>query len=453
MALPLMALVFFTLTGCAVAVLIFKRTKRLLSFQFLVVVNYIAINLLSGVVHILDLGSRRGYYDVTRALEPEQLGQLVLIQGVGLVGLSMGLLVTPPPVAASQVTAVRRLSHFEKMLLPVAVVTVLPIALLAVLRIRDYASTLEVFGGRIISVDGGMARYVFMSHWLVWAVSFAVIWFAFGSVRRSPQAVLAVTGVGLAAIVTSLSWSGGRSIVLVFSLPLLLVMLPLLRTSRYFGAAFASIGAVALFFYVARLSSQRSAGSRRGAGNIADWLDWEWGRFSMLGFGVDYVDANGHLFGETMVSSIGSVLRFLLGPSDGARSSAEIAGTEIYSSSSARYLAPGLSFELYVNLGIVGVFFGYLLIGWACKKIDRGFAASESVVSQLLWAYTGTVVVFRVLPSEPSALLQAMLYSATPLVVVATLSYLARKERGPTLPLRDLQSPAGRVAGLPHGFR
>ena len=432
MTLPLAALVFFTLAGCAVAVWIFKRTKRLLSFQFLVVVNYIAMNLLSGIVHVLDLGSRRGFYDATRALEPHQLGQLVIIQGVGLVGLCIGLLVTPPPVAASQGAALRRLSHFEKVLLPVAVAIVLPVALLAVLRIRDYASTLEVFGGRIISVDGGMARYVFMSHWLVWAVSFAVIWFAYGSARRSPQAVLAVTAVGLAAIVTSLSLSGGRSIVLVFSLPLLLVMLPLLRSSRYFGAAFASVGAVALFFYVARLSTQRSAGSRRGAGNIGDWLDWEWGRFSMLGFGVDYVDQNGHLFGETLLTALGRVLSFFFTGSGDTRSAAEIAGSELFSSSSVRYLAPGLSFELYINLGILGVFGGYLVVGWACKAIDLRYARTNSVVSQLLFAYVGTLIVFRVLPSDPSALVQGLLYSGTPLVVVALLSLIAgRRAKAP----------------------
>ena len=429
MTVPLISLIFFTLIGCITAVWVAKRAQRILSFQFLVVVNYIAINLFSGVAHILDWGSRRGYYDAVSALEPQQLGQLVLSQCVGLIGLVVGLLVGSPPADASSNVRPPPLSRFDQLMLVLAIFATLPIALVAVLRIRDYASTLEVFGGRIISVDGGMARYVFLSHWLVWAVCFAVIWFAYGSFRRAPESVFLVAIAGIAVIVGSLSWSGGRSIALVFTLPLVMVIYPLLRRNRVISAISIGVGTLALLFYVARLSNARSAKSRSGGGNIWDWLDWEWGRFSMLGFGVEYVDKNGYVFGETLLSSLFRVLGFTPDGSTATRSSSEIASAEIFNSSSARYLAPGLSFELYLSFGVLGIFFGYLLVGWICKRIDQGMAGSSSVITQLLWAYVGTLVVFRVLPSEPSALLQALLYSGAPLLVIAALSYLNSRER------------------------
>lgn len=428
MALALTALVFFSLMGCAVAVWIARTTHSILNFRVLVIANYVAINLISGIVHILDLGSRRGFYDAVRALEPRQMGQLVLIQGVGLIGLCVGVFGSSG--AADQASSDRRrLSSFEQVLLPTAALITLPIAVIAAFRIRDYAASLEVFGGRIISVDGGMARFVFMSHWLVWVVSFAVIWMAFGPLRQTPRSSLFWTIAALLVIAGSLGWTGGRSIAVVFALPLILVMLPLLRTNQLAKAVAFVAGSAVLFFYISRLSTARTANSRHQAGNIADWLDWEWGRFSMGGFGVDYVDKNGHLFGETFLTSTGRVLEFFFASPLTSRSSSQIAGNEIFNSSTANYLAPGFSFELYLGFGLTGILLGYFLVGWACKRIDQRFSASPSVVVQLFWAYLGTLVVFRVLPSEPSALIQGLLYSGMPLVVVSTLSFLNGRRR------------------------
>lgn len=424
----LLPLTFFTLTGCAAIVWVVRKAPRKLSFQVLVVVNFVVINLLSGVMHILDLGSRRGYYDAVRALDPQQFGHLILIQGVGLLGLCVGLLVTRESEAVVRPTS-QRLSHFDRLLLAFTTVIIFPIALIGVMRIREYASTLEVFGGRIISVDGGMARYAFLSQWLVWCVIFSLIWLAYGSAQRSARFAFVTTTVGVVIIAASLSWTGGRSIALVFTLPLIVVMWPLFRKSSAILFTSIVIAPVAILLYLSRLSGQRAATARLGAGNVADWIDWEWGRFSMLGFGVDYVDKYGYLFGETILTSAARVVGFVFADSGGSRSSAQIAGAEILNSDTARYLAPGFSFEMYVNFGMLGVFAGYFAVAWVCKNIDQRIAAGDSVISQLFWAYLGTLVVFRVLPGEPSALLQFLFYSGAPLIVVVTLSYLARRSR------------------------
>lgn len=443
MELLLTSLIVFALTGCALAIWTVRKTRRVLTFQFLVLVNYVAINLFSGVFHFLDLGVRRGYFDAVGSLKPSQLGQLVAIQGIGLLGLCIGLQVLSPAAEMPTGSSHPRLFRFDQFLLLSATVIILPISLISLVRIRAYASSLEVFGGRIISVDGGMARYAFLSQWLVWAISFAVIWLAYSPLRKSGRSLFVAAVVGLLLIIASMSWTGGRSIVLVFTLPLILVLLPFLPRSKFTTLISGISGIMVLLLYASRISASRTATSRQGTGNFADWLDWEWGRFSMLGLGVNYVNEKGNLFGETFLTSIGQVLSFLATDPLDSRSSTTIAGTEIFNSNSVRYLAPGLSFELYINFGVLGVFLGYALVGWACRRIDHQFIATPSVIARLMWAYVGTVLVFRVLPADPSALVQALIYAGTPLIAAASLSYLNRRRRIPTFPSLEKQSKSG----------
>ena len=84
-----------------------------------------------------------------------------------------------------------------------------------------------------------------MSNWLAWAISFGLLALAATAAFRKPSVLLAASGAGIVVIGSSLAWSGGRSILLVMVLPIVLTLLPLLRGAR-FVAVIAGVLALAV---------------------------------------------------------------------------------------------------------------------------------------------------------------------------------------------------------------
>jgi len=201
-----------------------------------------------------------------------------------------------------------------------------------------------------------------------------------------------------------------------------------------FGIAFGSVFAV----IAVRQNDLRQARSAFGSTGLSDWVDWELGRFSMLGFALQTVDRYGLLYGETFLNSVLqpiSGLFRLLGMElalSSTRSSMEIAAEQLLNSSTAVYIVPGLSAELFLNFGAIGVLFGYFALGRLCGWIDGRFIKSSSALTQLAWAYTGMLVV-KSIAYGSNQIITGLLYTGFPILMVAYLSYLIRGRRVETV--------------------
>ena len=439
--IPAVVLIITTLGGLAFAAAIAKKVGWI-SFRVIAVLNYIVVYLVSGIVHLINTSaSRRGYFDAVQTLDSGEMDQVLLATTVGFVSLCVGTLVGLPtkPLGARRVRRIPPFYRSDRVLLTVLSVIVLPLSLFSLIKVRDYASTLDTYGGRIISVSDGFGRYSYLAAWTVWAITFVVILIArsskSGNERRTGPGILLLVSGGALAIIAATGWSGGRS-TFINALPLLLVMLPLLKVNKWAVAGTTLAVAAGLSIYVSQVTGDRFSRSRLGTSGPLDWLDWEWGRFSQVGFAVRYTNDNGFLLGETFIKSIDRFfegifrLAGLTYTTSEARSAMEVAGEEILRTS-ALHIVPGIAAEFYLNFGMIGIVIGFFIIGRICGVVDLHFDNSSTVITQLFWAFLGTLCAIRAMIADSGSPLLYLTYSGAPLVFAALLSYLmARNHAG-----------------------
>ncbi|MCG7580088.1 hypothetical protein [Mycolicibacterium sp. OfavD-34-C] len=397
----------------------------------LIVVNYVLTNIVSGVAHLLQVeGARRGYYDAQVWLEAGQLEEIVIIQAIGLIAVCCGAAWGLPKngLEPTRVVGAKTLtSNDRKMVAPILFVLI-PVSAWASYKINSYVATLDT--ERVIAVSGGMARYSYMSHWLVWAISLLVLYFAASHSDNVGTWPAIALGLGVVAIAASLQWNGGRSIIVVMTLPLILVILPRLHGARFLAIP---LGLFVAAVYMVQLTAERSARFQSGSAGFVEWVDWQWGRFSMLGFAQQHADEGGFLFGETILAGItqflDGVFRLvgLAGFDTEWQSSANVAAESLLRSGTDIYIVPGMSAELFMNFGVVGIICGYFVIGRACGWVDARFANSSTLITQLAWAYIGTLLVFRTIPVDTASAYSYLTFSGAPLLGIALLSYWRNK--------------------------
>lgn len=426
--LALLALGTSALVGGLVAHHIARRLGRALNFRSMLLINYILVNQVSGIVHLSQIqGASRGYFDATAVTDPAILETAIVSSTVGLVLLcvaSLHGLPLPPDRGLTEPTAPWTLPTERRAAWTLSAVLA-PLTLFSMLQIQQYVSDLDAT--RVISVAEGYARYSFISGWFVWVVALATIAAVSGKAGTSKLFVLVVAGAAMIAIVTSLAWSGGRSVIIVMALPLLLVLLPKLDGLKWLALPTAVAAATS---YILSVTETRSIGS---GSQLATWLDWEWGRFSLMGFAKQHVDAHGYLLGETFFAGILNVLfgAFrLIGigiPNPPLRMSMNITGAELLNSSTAIHIVPGLNAELYMNFGILGVAVGYYFLGRLANWTDSKFVSSEGAILKLLYAYIGTLIVFRTISADSGSIYSYLLYTGFPLLAIAFVSRQWRK--------------------------
>ncbi len=450
MILPVIVLSVMTLVSAVVAVNVVRRTGRLLSFRFLLLANYSVVVLVSGIAHILNTDASRGYFDAASELDLGQFEAATLLAALGMGAICFGLLSGSRRVEQEEEVGAgsKTLSRFDRVALPTFALVLLTVSVWAFTRLQGFVSTLD--STRVISISGGLARYSFLSSWFVWAVSFIVIWLVFRPTRPPGYLTVAYLIAGVALIAASLQWNGGRSVVLVMTLPLVMVVIGHVHQTRWLTVVG---GFLLVSFYLLRglaTTRAREEGMRSGSSSLTDWLDWQSGRFSMLGFSIRYTDQNGFLLGETIANG---AFRFLDGfarlsgsalPEPGLRSSVEVAAETLLNSSSRLYVVPGLSAELYLNFGIIGFLLGHFALGRLCGATDRRFESSTTPVTKLFWAYLGTLLVFRTIQADSGSLVGLLVFTGAPVIVAAVASgRSAQRTKGESAPRSSARSSAG----------
>jgi hypothetical protein len=157
-------------------------------------------------------------------------------------------------------------------------------------------------------------------------------------------------------------------------------------------------------------------------------IDWELGRFSMMGFAQDYVDKNGLLWGETFAAAVWSVpfgILKILGLARDIRlptTITEVSGQSILGSSTLTYVVPGMSAELYVNFGLVGTCVGFFLLGRAIAFVDQRYAAASSMPLKFSLSYLGVLLIFCTISSQSGAIFNYAFFTGLPVMIMLALS-------------------------------
>lgn len=421
-AFSIFVLALYAAVGLLIAFAIARRVDRPLNFRTLLIVNYVLVMMVSGIVHLAGVeGQPRGFYDVL-ATNGDELMVSVLGSVLGLAAVCAGCLVRLPKRSS---TAHPKMTTGDRWAIFIPMIIVAPLALTALQTMFSYVGDAETV--RLIAVDQGYARFVFMSHWMVWVISFGALWLMSIRVLRSTFWQIVILGGAVVGIVYALSWTGGRSIALMMCLPLLLVAAYTVRKARWLAVPVVIVAGVT---YVVSLTSARLQGTRQSS-SLATWLDWEWGRFSMLGFAETRVHQEGFLMGETFYAGISNVLLGVLRlagipiMNPAAQSMPEITGRWILGNDQT-YVVAGYTSELYINFGYVGIAVGLFILALVVGWVDRRFSTAGNLLTQFAWGYLGVLLIFRTLAADANALGSYLIYSGVPVLAVALLANLFR---------------------------
>lgn len=423
---PHVIVLFAVTVVCAVYGIRYVRTtKRVLNLYTLALFNYMMVQPISGLSHLLDWGQSRGFYDLVARGGDDYVGVSTLATVLGLVAMLIGFERAPRPFE-DRVSRNPWQSPYDPLILGTIIIIMVPLCLYSIQQI--YAIRDALATSRIIALKDGNARFAFMSQWFVWVVTFAAGLILIRLQIKSKMVTLFIVGCATVCIVSAVFWSGGRSIILVMVLPLLIYAEPRLVGVRAPVFIFGSLGMVVMS---AVISNARAVGMVNYTGfDMGNWLDWEWGRFSIIGCSLDYINMFGYLMGETFIGGFLwaiSPLTSMIGLPINVNNftfSYNVTSRILFGNYDFIHVVPGLTAELYMNFGQIGVFAGYAVLGRCIAYAHNKIRTTHGFVDQIMWNYIGILLVFRTIPADSASIWSYFLMGGTPLYVTSGLSHL-----------------------------
>ncbi len=425
--LTLAILTASTIASFGVIVLVRARGRDGLHLRTWLVVDFVITYIVSGFVHVLQLTTSRGYYEALPGNPHVDTSGLLVAAWctpVALAGLALGLSVRwiAPPKYRRQQPYSMAIGH--RMITTALGLGLTAFAGLGVMRIRGVASS----GERVIGVDGGMARFAFLASWMPWGITLLALLLL--ARRKQPGNDMwntLVLGGASGVIAVAGSWAGGRTDVVVFTLPLLIVVLPWLRGLR---TPLLVGGMFAVFAFV-RLETLNRAGSQGGF-DVASLLDWQWGRFSMVAWAGAYAEQHGFIAGETMASGFLAVpfaVLHLVGiPGGDGRTIVQITGEYFSGAREFIHVVPGMSAELYLNFGYLGVFGGYVILGLVGALVADIWLHSQTELGRVLIVYLAAILLFQSLTAQSGASGPLVFMTGAPMMMLFLLELLLRRD-------------------------
>lgn len=413
--------------------------------------NFAVLLPLSGVVHIAQIpGVGRGYYDLMKDPSGDSALAATIISIIcGGALLSGWLLADRRPKRRRQIeigaVGARANSPLSTYLLIGFAILLLPMTIAAHNKMEAYATSNSI--DRVITVPKGDATYFYLASWLPWTLTFIAVAILATRFGRSPVFVALVTAVTVGLISYSLSWTGGRTLALLMALPLIAITVPRLGKLRIPMLVGGSLALAAFLWQV----TQARVGGRQESASVWSWIDWQWGRFSMVGFGHDFVAAHGHLGGQTLafdvMNPLGAIAAFvhIPFPSVAGMSSLNIVSGSLVGDYGTTRVVPGLTTEAYMNFGYLGVIVMAFILGYLVRWVDDKYLSVHDTVGQLFWAYIGGVLILRTLPLDLQSAVGSVLFTGLP---IAAVYFLTRRPLRLSRPIRSSRSTVGVESGL-----
>lgn len=431
--ISLVRIMFAVMLAATVIFAVFCAAKMIVKYSpgyypltSVLILMYAFVNLSSGVVHLGVFDNYdRGYFDATLGSYYDVFW-MMLVSVLCSIGGTFSLIYG---IFFGRVLFFWHLSESEniensfarRLALFIAII-IFPLSVDAILVLNAYVSDGEL--RRVVALSDGMARYGFVSHWFSWSVSIISLAISRekyfdGSVRK-----LLLLTFSVVLIFWSLRWTGGRTVGVLMSAPLFMAIFSDVKKYRFPYIIMAAIFSLA---YIVTISLYRSENYSNVSFGYLSVVDWEFGKYSMLSFAVDFVGKSGYLFGETIYAGFFSIIYGLIksiGFGDFfsmPRLSMNITGEYILGDSSLIYIVPGLSSELYINFGIVGVFLGYFLIGIFSCYIEVMVIKSKGVINSIFYRYISVIIVFCTISAQSGAFFGYLFYIGFPLILVKSI--------------------------------
>lgn len=426
-------LVISSALAIAGMVVIHRRGRDGMRLRLIMLVNFFIAHQLSGLAHVLGWSKSRGFYEAMAGSPPGSTTGLVpaaVATLVGTVALMVGLWGRPREVPAPkrpQAGDSQPWAERNRLLVLAIGCAMTVVSLWALTKVL--AATAGAGSERIIAVSGGNARYVFLADWMPWGLTTVAV--GLFNPRRTPLAEIGNAAVLLsvcAAIAASQAWSGGRSSVLFYCVPVLALYLPRMGITRWLAV---SLGAVALSIYV-----WYQTVARAGTGEPFDlWglADWQWGRFSMAAWAFKYVGLHGVTHGESYLSGLfvvpASLMHFVgVDLQLPWKPIVALTGQYFRGSEEMNFIVPGSMAELVIGFGWAGVVLGYLVFGWASRLLADAYRHLDRVFAKLLVAALAVQVMSQMV-MQFEALFQGVIMGMLPVWGLALLEWWSSRGR------------------------
>jgi len=400
---------------------------------------YLLVNVISGIVHFLNIDdTNRGYYDAVKSINASNgitLLSSIFITVLGFFSLYFGLLRTKnkKPELEQRKRQQIHLQKTDKKITAWLSLLFFPPSIYSVIVLNSFIE--EESLRRVVALTDGMARFGFMAHWFTWATAFLCLWFYSNNIFRSSLSKAALLLISVFAIFWSLRWTGGRTVGVLMSLPLIIVMF---QGIKRFKLPLAALMATIAVLYSIFLTLYRKENYSDSQFSLIGVLDWELGKFSMLPFSIDYTSDHGYLLGETLYAAVFSIplgVIKAIGLSDLfwiPRYVTNITGEAILGNPDLIYIVPGLSSELYMNFGALGIGFGYFLLGRFATWVDLHLSKTQTPTEQLVFSYIAVITIFCSISAQSAAFFGYLFYSGLPLLLalgilkIQSIRYKAR---------------------------
>jgi hypothetical protein len=255
---------------------------------------------------------------------------------------------------------------------------------------------------------------------------------------KSVRQVILISATGIILFI-ALRWTGSRLLPMLFLAVVILNAPQLSRKIRGIMVLLAPIF-LGIYIYATTLNRIGTFDYGKNTFNFGGFLDWQVGRFSILGATLKINSDVGILQGSTLagslVQSVSGIARLigitLFNDVDSYLSVSQEFGVVVFSDPNNRYLAPGLIVEIFRNFGLIGLILFSLLTPiithWLYVKSFRKY----NIISRLLFGYYTIAFVFIAFLSSSESLIAYFFYYPMPLILLILLNNVLSKEKEST---------------------
>jgi oligosaccharide repeat unit polymerase len=228
---------------------------------------------------------------------------------------------------------------------------------------------------RTRSFGGGSARYVFFLSWFPWGILLLISYFFLRNFPKSKKKQIILILFSLVLILLSCFWLGGRANLVINILPLIF----LVRRLRPFMLKYVVLFSGLLITSAILMATILRSGHVNSIplwNHVIQIIDWQMGRFSMVGMGQVIPPSSTSTIWYGVVSTVNILTKVLRLPEFMTLPTpiSSITSEYVLGDPSSHCVVPGSVMELYYNGGIPGVVLGYACIGvilGLCIRIMR----------------------------------------------------------------------------------
>ncbi len=391
-----------------------------INFTILIRVAFLFLYVISGICHLIYVNNYyRGFFDSDYYSLTNE-GSLINIFACLILYVHYLFLVYFQNKLHVRKTQTLGLKLSNNNLLPLFTFGVLVafLALLARYKLLGLMDLTEI--NRTRESVPGSAKFIIMSNWFAFGAFFIFYSILAKYKKLSNHVLIVIFILFAAAIVGNISWRGGRVVALLYTLPLLFLLLHYRPKIKF---PLIVVSATALVLYIITITAIRKQGYDVESTPLSQVLDWEIGRYSMVAYGIEFVSKYGFTYGSTFIDAIiriiSSPIYFsglgaeFLSSSEGTLTS--LVGLDIFGTRDITFVVPGILAESYINFSL----FGALLLSYIVAKLstflDKNLINKlNAPFEYLLFVYIGSLLLLNFYNATSTSFLNYLFFNGLP---------------------------------------